>query len=94
MDCKYQYVKISFRTCPSFQNGTLQDLFDPRSSERQQICFAKLNFKNCWVHIMLNLAVYSSDGTMLSAYLNFGACIKRIVAKNRLLLLQWLATHD
>ena len=43
---------------------------------------------------MLNLAVYSSDGTMLSAYLNFGACIKRIVAKNRLLLLQWLATHD
>ena len=81
MDCKYQYVKMSFRTCPSFQNRTLQDWFDPRSKERQQICSTKLNFKNCWIHIMLNLAVYSSDRTMLSAYPNFCACIKRIVVR-------------
>ena len=76
MDCEYQYVKMCFRTGPSFQNRTLQDWFDPRSRKRQQICFTKLNFKNCWVHIMLNLAVYSSDRTILSAYLNFCACIK------------------
>ena len=57
MDCKYQYVKMSFRTCPSFQDRTLQDWFDPRSKERQQICFTKLNFKNGWIHILLFIPV-------------------------------------